>query len=226
MSLGVDTDLSQQLLTSLMVNDTIISNVAFPTTPSADLKAVLDRLLLCFMIDCHQLTQRRVVLEAEGVDICVEGNHSPEYIVWKAVHATNGKSGFEELQALMGHTAAKFCVGITLKEQWKKKEGAWLFTNRDEAEDTTKQVLARVRQINVLSDFKIFNELRKRNLVRLAKDMSYTITKGSKYARRCPKSAKISQQTCWILVCGSQRILSPTISQRWVPVRSPAPSIL
>jgi phenylalanyl-tRNA synthetase alpha chain len=77
-------------------------------------------------------------------------------------------------------------LGGALKQDWIRKEGAYLVASKTDIQDTTKQLLETILQTKTLSDVKTLNELRKRKLVRLEKAISYTITKGPKYAKEMP----------------------------------------
>lgn len=59
-------------------------------------------------------------------------------------------------------------------------------TSETDIQDTPKQLLEDIRKTGAISDAAILKELRRRKLVRVERTISYTITKGVKYAKDIP----------------------------------------
>ena len=55
-----------------------------------------------------------------------------------------------------------------------------------EVEDSTRNLLQKVQETKSLEDSKVLADLKKRKLVTLSKVISYTVTKGPKYAKEIP----------------------------------------
>lgn len=65
-----------------------------------------------------------------------------------------------------------------------KKDGDSLIVLVDEVKDQTRDVLKAIQETKSLSDAKLLADLKKRKLVTVSKVISYTISKGPKYAKQ------------------------------------------
>ena len=76
--------------------------------------------------------------------------------------------------------------GNAFRNRWIKKDGDSLVLLAKEVEDSTRNLLQRVQETKSLEDSKVLADLKKRKLVTLSKVISYTVTKGPKYAKEIP----------------------------------------
>jgi phenylalanyl-tRNA synthetase alpha chain len=76
--------------------------------------------------------------------------------------------------------------GNAFRNRWIKKDGDALVLLAKEVEDSTRNLLQRVQETKSLEDSKVLADLKKRKLVTLSKVISYTVTKGPKYAKEIP----------------------------------------
>ena len=71
----------------------------------------------------------------------------------------------------------------------------------DEVHDATRDILKGIQDTKSLSDSKLLADLRKRKLVTVSKVISYTISKGTKYAKEIP--VEVTDLTADMLSSGS-----------------------
>lgn len=76
--------------------------------------------------------------------------------------------------------------GNAFRNRWIKKDGDALVLLAKEVEDSTRNLLQKVQETKSLEDSKVLADLKKRKLVTLSKVISYTVTKGPKYAKEIP----------------------------------------
>ena len=76
--------------------------------------------------------------------------------------------------------------GNAFRNRWIKKDGDALVLLAKEVEDSTRNILQKVQETKSLEDSKALADLKKRKLVTLSKIISYTVTKGPKYAKEIP----------------------------------------
>ena len=76
--------------------------------------------------------------------------------------------------------------GNAFRNKWIKKDGDALVLLAKEVEDSTRNLLQKVQEMKSLEDSKVLADLKKRKLVTLSKVISYTVTKGPKYAKEIP----------------------------------------
>lgn len=134
------------------------------------------------MIEYEQKTAEKVILEPEGEEIASSGSH--EFKVFEAVKSA-GKISIKDLPKAVG-PAAKFGQGTALKNKWIKKDGDNLLPAKDSVEDTTRIALEGVKSTGSVDDAKLLAEFKKKKLVKTAKVFSYTVKKGSKWAKEVP----------------------------------------
>ncbi|KAJ2999109.1 hypothetical protein NUW58_g101 [Xylaria curta] len=163
---GPSGDLALDILAALSKTDTLSSSADFPNAQFSDLKAALDRLSSRSMISYKQIDQEIPFLEPEGELIAEHGSH--EARVFEAVR-----------QALDGLTI----VDLDEKEKWisKGKDGK-LVASVESIKDVTREQLKTIKTTHAYPDAKVLAELRKRKLVRLQKEISFSIEKGPKFA--------------------------------------------
>lgn len=82
--------------------------------------------------------------------------------------------------------SAKVGQGNAMKNKWIKKEGTALVPATDEVQDATRELLHSVEKNKQVPDPKTLPDLRKRKLVTTTKHITYTVAKGSRYAREIP----------------------------------------
>jgi phenylalanyl-tRNA synthetase alpha chain len=82
--------------------------------------------------------------------------------------------------------SAQFGQGNALKNKWIKKEGDSLLPAKDEVEDTTRAALEGVKTTGSVQNTKLLAEFKKKKLVKTAKSFSYTVKKGTKWAKEIP----------------------------------------
>lgn len=73
-----------------------------------------------------------------------------------------------------------------MKNKWVRKEGSALVTDQSEVHDATRELLQSVSKTKQVPDPKTLPELKKRRLVSTTKNITYTVTKGPKYAKDIP----------------------------------------
>lgn len=87
----------------------------------------------------------------------------------------------------MGAESASVGQGNGFKNKWIKKDGDALVALITEApQDANRELLQGIKDTKSLSDAKQLAQLKKKKLVTVAKEITYTVTKGSKYAKEIP----------------------------------------
>lgn len=73
-----------------------------------------------------------------------------------------------------------------MKNKWIRKDGSALVADKDEVQDATRELLQQVQRTKQVPDPKTLPDLRKRKLVSTTKNITYTVSRGPKYAREIP----------------------------------------
>lgn len=73
-----------------------------------------------------------------------------------------------------------------MKNKWIKKDGNLLVPAVETVQDITREQLQAVQRTRALPDAKTLADFKKRKLVTTAKNITYTVTKGPRYAREIP----------------------------------------
>ncbi|KAL2363684.1 hypothetical protein RJZ56_003391 [Blastomyces dermatitidis] len=179
-------DLTAQILDLLSsTDDPILSSDAFPAAPSIALKSALDRLRSRDMIIYETIEQEQAVLLPEAEGIVANGSHEAK--VFEAVRAALDGLKIKDLPDIVGKEAAKVGAGNAFKKGWIKKDKDVLRSATDSIEDTTREQLLTIQKTKTYSDPKVLADLRKRKLLTMQKVLSFTISKGPKYARELVK---------------------------------------
>ncbi|OAT09217.1 phenylalanyl-tRNA synthetase alpha chain [Blastomyces gilchristii SLH14081] len=179
-------DLTAQILDLLSsTDDPILSSDAFPAAPSIALKSALDRLRSRDMIIYETIEQEQAVLLPEAEGIVANGSHEAK--VFEAVRAALDGLKIKDLPDIVGKEAAKVGAGNSFKKGWIKKDKDVLRSATDSIEDTTREQLLTIQKTKTYSDPKVLADLRKRKLLTMQKVLSFTISKGPKYARELVK---------------------------------------
>ncbi|KAH7406442.1 tRNA synthetases class II core domain (F)-domain-containing protein [Phaeosphaeria sp. MPI-PUGE-AT-0046c] len=177
-------NLTQDILDLLDTKDTLQTNEDFPTIPQAEIKAALDRLASRSMVEYKSSNSDKVTLTPESEAIVQEGSH--EFKVWKAIKAA-GKVSIKELPGIVGAQTASVGVGNGYKNKWIKKDGdSIILVVTDEPKDTTQEMLKGIQETQSVSDAKLLADLKKKKLATVVKVITYTVTKGPKYAKEIP----------------------------------------
>jgi len=90
-----------------------------------------------------------------------------------------------------------------MRNKWIKKDGNYLVPATDSVEDTTRQLLQQVAANKAVADPKTLADYKKRKLVTLSKVISYTVSKGPRYAREIP--VEVTDLTAEMLASGEWR---------------------
>lgn len=104
------------------------------------------------------------------------------------------------MQKEVGDASAKVGQGNAMRNKWIKKDGNYLVPATDSVEDTTRQLLQQVAASKTVSDPKTLADYKKRKLVTLSKVISYTVSKGPKYAKEIP--VEVTDLTAEMLASG------------------------
>ncbi|KAJ9658299.1 Phenylalanyl-tRNA synthetase, beta subunit, cytoplasmic [Coniosporium apollinis] len=192
-----DRDVTQQILDMLDEKPELNSSSDFPQIPQAEIKAALDRLASRSMIEYKTEDKEEVVLTKEGQTICAEGSH--EFKVWSAV-SRKGKIPVKELANEVGKTSV-IGQGAAIKNGWVKSEQGFLVPKAKEVQDSTQQLLQKIQETRSVSNPNELKQLKSRKLVTTAKVISYTATKGPKYAKEIP--VEVTDLTADMLADGS-----------------------
>ncbi|KAG9203074.1 Phenylalanyl-tRNA synthetase, beta subunit, cytoplasmic [Epicoccum nigrum] len=177
-------NLTQDVLDLLDTKETLQSNEDFPAVPQRDIKAALDRLASRSMVEYKTNDKEQVVLTSESEGIVANGSH--EFKVWKAVKEA-GKIAIKELPNIVGKDSASVGQGNAFKNKWIKKDGTDLvLVATEEPEDSMRALLKNIQESQTVSDAKQLNDLKKKKLVTVTKVITYTVTKGPKYAKEMP----------------------------------------
>jgi phenylalanyl-tRNA synthetase alpha chain len=89
-------------------------------------------------------------------------------------------------QALVGQAVAKVGQGNAFKNKWIKKDGDEFVSTTATVTDHTAETLRQVEKTRTVDDAKLLADLRKRQLVRTIKVITYQVSKGPKYAKEMP----------------------------------------
>ncbi|RMJ25047.1 hypothetical protein PHISP_04066 [Aspergillus sp. HF37] len=179
-------DMTNPVLDALSASDApIISNEAFPTVPSSNVKSALDRLGSRQMIEYETIDREVVTLTAEGEEIATNGSH--EVKVFDAVIAAVDGLKISDLPGVVGKDNAKVGQGNAFKRGWIKKDKDLLRANAESVADETRDVLLAVKRTQTLRDQKAVSEMKRRKLISLQKAITFKISKGPKYAREFVK---------------------------------------
>ncbi|KAF2875821.1 tRNA synthetases class II core domain (F)-domain-containing protein [Massariosphaeria phaeospora] len=193
-----DRNLTQEILDLLDTKPTLQSSDDFPAISQAEIKAALDRLASRSMVEYQSHDSEQAILTPEAESIVAEGSH--EYKVWDAVRQA-GKIPIKELPKIVGTDTAKVGQGNAFKNKWVKKDGDSLVLVADEVKDSTRELLRGIQETKTLSDAKVLNDLKKRKLVTVGKVITYTVSKGPKYAKEIP--VEVTDLTAEMIASGA-----------------------
>ncbi|KAL5359359.1 tRNA synthetases class II core domain (F)-domain-containing protein [Aspergillus floccosus] len=179
-------DMTKSILDALSASDgPILSNDAFPSTPSLNIKSALDRLGSRQMVEYDTKEKEVATLTKEGEEIAANGSHEAK--VFEAVVAALEGLKIGDLPGIVGKENAKVGQGNAFKKGWIKKDGAVLRANTDSIVDETREQLLTVQRTRTLGDQKALQDLKRRKLIAFQKELTYSIRKGPKYAREFVK---------------------------------------
>ncbi|KAJ5628942.1 Phenylalanine--tRNA ligase alpha subunit [Penicillium lividum] len=179
-------DMTAQILDSLSKSDApILSNEAYPSTPSLNVKSALDRLGSRQMIEYETLEKDVVILSPEGEEIASNGSHEAK--VFAAVVAALDGLKISDLPGIVGKDNAKVGQGNCFKRGWIKKDNDKLRATQQSIVDETREQLLTVQRTQTLDDSKALADLKRRKLITMSKDIHYKISKGPKYAKEFVK---------------------------------------
>ncbi|PWY78596.1 phenylalanyl-tRNA synthetase beta chain cytoplasmic [Aspergillus sclerotioniger CBS 115572] len=180
------TDMTNPILDALSASDaSILSSDAFPSTPSLNIKAALDRLASRQMVEYETIDKEVAVLTPEGEEIATNGSHEAK--VFQAVLAALDGLKIGELPGIVGKENAKIGQGNAFKKGWIKKDKDLLRATTETIVDETRELLLTVKNTQSLGDQKALTDLKRRKLVALQKVISFKISKGPKFAREFVK---------------------------------------
>ncbi|GCB17695.1 phenylalanine--tRNA ligase alpha subunit [Aspergillus awamori] len=180
------TDMTSPILDALSASDTsILSSEAFPSTPSLNVKAALDRLASRQMVEYETFDKEVAALTPEGEEIATNGSHEAK--VFQAVLAAMDGLKIGDLPGVVGKDNAKIGQGNAFKKGWIKKDKDLLRATTDTIVDETRELLLTVKNTQTLNDQKALTDLKRRKLVALQKVISFKISKGPKFAREFVK---------------------------------------
>lgn len=179
-------ELTTPILDALSASDApILSNEAFPSHPSLNVRSALDRLGSRQMVEYETKEKEVIVLTSEGEEIAANGSH--EARVFDAVVAALDGLKMSDLPAIVGKDNAKVGQGNAFKRGWIKKDKDLLRATKDSIVDETREQLLTVQRTKSLDDSKAIADLKRRKLITLSKDITFKISKGPKYAREFVK---------------------------------------
>lgn len=90
-------------------------------------------------------------------------------------------------QGIVGAESASVGQGNGFKNKWIKKDGdALVALVTEPPQDTNRELLQGIKDSKSLTDAKMLAQLKKKKLVTVAKEITYTVTKGPKYAKEIP----------------------------------------
>lgn len=101
----------------------------------------------------------------------------------------------------MGADVAKVGSGNAFKNKWIKKDGDSFVLVAEDVKDNTREVLKGIQESKTLADAKLLADLKKRKLVTISKIISYTVSKGEKYAKEIP--VEVTDLTAEMLASGA-----------------------
>ncbi|KAJ5095694.1 Phenylalanine--tRNA ligase alpha subunit [Penicillium alfredii] len=178
-------DLTNPILDALSASETILSNEAFPSTPSSTVKSALDRLGSRQMLEYETREKEVITLTAEGQEIAANGSHEAK--VFAAVVAAMDGLKIKELPEIVGKDNAKVGQGNAFKRGWIKKDNDLLRATQDSIVDETRELLLTLQRTGALDDGKAITDLKRRKLITPSKEITYKISKGPKFAREFVK---------------------------------------
>lgn len=179
-------DLTTPILDALSASDApILSNEAFPSAPSLNVKSALDRLGSRQMIEYETKEKEIVALTSEGQEIVANGSHEAK--VFNAVVSALEGLKIKDLPQIVGKDNAKVGQGNAFKRGWIKKDNDLLRATKDSIVDETQEQLRAIQQTKALDDAKALADLKRRKLVTMSKEITYKISKGPKYSREFVK---------------------------------------
>jgi len=177
-------DLTQQVLDLLDTKEPLQTNEDFPKVAQAVIKAALDRLASRSMIVYQSKDEEKVLLTREAEGIVESGSH--ELKVWRVVKE-RGSVGVKELPGTVGAEIASIGQGNGFKNKWIKKDGDSLVPLiTEEPKDSSRDTLKQIQDTQTCTDVKLLKDLKKKKLVTTTKVITYTVTKGVKYAKEMP----------------------------------------
>ncbi|KAF2196077.1 hypothetical protein GQ43DRAFT_476644 [Delitschia confertaspora ATCC 74209] len=191
-------DLAHDVLQLLDQKQPLHTSEDLPQVPQPEIKAALDRLASRSMVQYETSDREDVILTKEAQTIVEEGSH--EFKVWDAVKK-NGGLPVKELEKHVGKDSAKVGQGNAFRNKWIKKDGDNLVLVAQEVEDTARELLRKIGETKSLDDKKVLTDLKKRKLITLSKVISYTVSKGPKYAKEIP--VEVTDLTAEMLANGS-----------------------
>lgn len=179
-------DMTAPILDALSASDApLLSNEAFPSTPSSNIKSALDRLGSRQMIEYEAIDKDVVALTPEGEEIAANGSHEAK--VFAAVVAALDGLKISDLPGIVGKDNAKVGQGNAFKRGWIKKDSDKLRATKESIVDETREQLLEVQRTKAVADSKTLADLKKRKLVVVTKEITYKFSKGPKYAREFVK---------------------------------------
>lgn len=204
-SAAMASDLTTPILDALSASDApILSNEAFPSTPSANVKSALDRLGSREMIQYQTKDKEVIALTPEGQEIVANGSHEAK--VFNAVVKALEGLKITDLPGIVGKDNAKVGQGNAFKRGWIKKDNDLLRATKDSIVDETQEQLRTVQRTKTLDDNKAITDLKRRKLITLTKEITYVISKGPKFAREFVKQE--TDLTAEMLTSGSWKTVS------------------
>ncbi|KAJ5212243.1 Phenylalanine--tRNA ligase alpha subunit [Penicillium cinerascens] len=179
-------DLTTAILDALSASDApILSNQAFPSDPSLNVKSALDRLASRLMVEYETKEKDIIVLTSEGEAIVANGSH--EARVFNAVVKALDGLKITDLPGIVGKDSAKVGQGNAFKRGWIKKDNDLLRAAKESIVDETREQLLGVQKTKSLDDSKALADLKRRKLISMSKEFAFVISKGPKYAREIAK---------------------------------------
>ncbi|PYI13528.1 hypothetical protein BO86DRAFT_459509 [Aspergillus japonicus CBS 114.51] len=180
------TDMTKPILDALSASDaSILSSEAFPSTPSLNIKAALDRLASRQMVEYDTIEKEIIVLTPEGEEIATNGSHEAK--VFQAVLAALDGLKIGDLPGVVGKDTAKVGQGNAFKKGWIKKDKDMLRAATETIVDETRELLLTVQKTQSVADAKALTDLKRRKLATVQKVITFQIAKGPKYAREFVK---------------------------------------
>ncbi|PYH80683.1 phenylalanyl-tRNA synthetase beta chain cytoplasmic [Aspergillus uvarum CBS 121591] len=180
------TDMTKPILDALSASDaSILSSEAFPSTPSLNIKAALDRLASRQMVEYDTIEKEITVLTPEGEEIATNGSHEAK--VFQAVLAALDGLKIGDLPGVVGKDTAKVGQGNAFKKGWIKKDKDVLRAATETIVDETRELLLTVQKTQSVADAKALTDLKRRKLATVQKVITFQIAKGPKYAREFVK---------------------------------------
>jgi len=193
---GTGRDLTLDILYRLEDGQPFQSDVAYPESSQAELKAALDRLASRAMVEYDTNDSEQVILTNEGQQICDEGSH--EFKVWEIVKSAGRLAPKDPALAT---PTAKVGSGNAIKQGWIKKDGDAFVAVKDDVKDATQETLRYVQEYKTMPDQRQLKDYQKRKLVTTTKIISYEVRKGPKWGKEIP--VEVTDLTAEMLDNGS-----------------------